>query len=456
MVKWMTKTETRKNESFVPYKVKTPYGTGWVTSLKVNDDDGRMKRRIEVVTNNEYKTKMTLYSVEEYDVADAQEQDDVIVKLFGRGRVLREVTVRCRKKHIPGYEMVHKKFHVELSSWRLANGNRVKLYVTKDRDNIVVVKKKELHEMSIHERVDFAKRQRTSAVAVFKNKEYQTALNLYAGAIEALRYVQYNPTIDNYTRADALILLITCNNNAATCCANLLPKWKDAAIKYAKNALLLIDALHGKQGQQIHTLIQTRLDVPNIKLFGEWRVKSYLLLATVQQTKISYEPQVLEYCKKARVILTEYTNNKNDDATQPTSSKALKLLERQINKLMASTLEQKKLHHEKEKARAKAMFGGGSTTTTTKSQPKQLSNGKKSTTTNPKPIIKPSKPLTVPTKNVTFTGETKPPVGDFAIGDSIDTDEEEEEPWYSDHKEALILLAAGGLATLSFMLLRKK
>ena len=450
MVKWMTTTSEGGN--FVPYKVQTPYGIGWVTSLKhQQDEDGQKKKQkktIELVMTNDStptststssrKNKMILYSVEEYDAVDAKEEDDVMVKQFGRGRVIREVIVRCRKKHIPGKETVYKKYHVELSSWRLANGNRVKLYITKhnhnnDGDTIVVVKKKMLQEMSVYERIDFAKRQRTSAVTVFQKKQHQTALNLYGGAIEALRYIQYNPTIDNYTRADALILLITCNNNAATCCANL--QWKDAAIKYAKNALLLIDALHSKQGQQIHTLIQTKLHISNIKLFGEWRVKSYFLLATAHQPQtIFYEPKVLEYCKKARLILTEYKN-------KTTTTTALNQLERQINKLMASTLEQKKLHHEKEKARAKAMFGG--TTTKSQKQPKS----------NPKPTKKPSKPLstTTTTKSVTFTEETKPPVKDLVM------DDDEEEPWYSDHKEALILLAAaGGLATLSLMLLRKK
>jgi len=485
--KWMNNNNMNVS-TFVPYKVETPYGIGWVTSLGHLRDDGI--RTIELMDG-----KMTLYSVEEYITVKAVEGDDVMT-MFGRGRVLREVIVRCRSSSQKGVEeKVHTKYHVQLSNWTLAEGNRIMLYIlyNNNSNSVCVVKKKSLGEMSALERVDFAKRQKERAQVAFScppPKQYQVALNLYAGAVDSLQYVQYNASIDNYLRAELLVLMISCSNNAATCCIQLGSKDQaQQATRYATNSLRLIAALESKKGMKIHTLLQHRFHITDSKLFAEWRIKSYLIMVhAIHDHTTGYEPKSLDYCKQARAIVSQYI-------PQDPNNKVLKQQERELQKLSKKCMDQKRQHLQKEKARAQAMFG------TKKPNNRSPENNNKDNNNNIKdnndnntkdikdnninkddnikdkplkPSTKPSKPVAAVDrkehKRVSFSSDTISNNESSSNGESnknttfvseeAATMEAEEEyyhePWYSEHKEALLLFTACGLATVSMMLFRKK
>ena len=112
--------------------------------------------------------------------------------------------------------------------------------------------------LEFHEAVDGLKRQVNFrnfvlAAALFAEKDYTAALETYARAVDAVRYVQHNKQSSNEVRADLLVVMVTCSNNAATCCLQL-KQWTEAC-NYAKNTLVLIDALEEKYGMKIHTIL---------------------------------------------------------------------------------------------------------------------------------------------------------------------------------------------------------
>lgn len=466
-----------KEGAFVPYKVETPYGIGWLKSVGESRKDGIKK--IELMEG-----KMTLFTMEEYPKSAAVEGDEVVT-MFGRGRVVREVTVRCRKKDNPGKEKVYTKYHVQLSNWVLAQGSRIMLYIF--QEDVYVVKKKSLGEMSALERVDFAKRQKERAQKAFLEKQYQAALNLYSGAVDSLQYVQYNASIDNYLRAELLIIIISCSNNAATCCVKLLKNNQDTTqsmsatissknnadqgTRFANNSLRLIAALERKKGLKIHTVLQNHFKISDSKLFGEWQIKSYLvILHAINEINTGYEPEVIGICKKGLAIVSKYLQ---DDS----NNKVLKQQEREISKIYKKCLEEKRQHLQKEKARAQAMFAKSKSSIEDSKSSSSSNNEEKLDQAPQKPITKktPSKPSMKPSKPVTVRSAKDPKRVSFSLdtnkrdeynGKSNTTtkaflgdtsiEEEYDEPWYMEHKEALMLLAAGGLATVSMMMLRKK
>ena len=67
---------------------------------------------------------------------------------------------------------------------------------------------------------------------------------------------------------------------------------------------------------------------------------------------------------------------------------------------------------------------------------------------NPKPDIKPNHAP----KKVSFADKLE----DTCILEDVLDDCDNETPWYVEHKEALLLLVLGGLASLSFFIMRKK
>jgi hypothetical protein len=270
--------------------VQTPYGTGLVTRIRPRVDPNiRPIQEIRLLewekaakaSQVQSKRATVLYSTAEYDSVPPKKGDDVITS-YGRGTITEFVTVRLLNKgkvnpvtKQPIGEQVLTKFHVQINSWRLAGRSRVKCYLFSDQ--VKVVRKKTIMEMNAVERVDFAMKQKQGASRIFADKRYQEALNVYAGCIDAVRYIQHDTNNDNECRADLIDVMVTCSNNAATCCVQL-QLWEEA-FKFAKNALILLNALYDKRGAKIHGILNKDNGHCDAKMFGEWRVKSHIILA---------------------------------------------------------------------------------------------------------------------------------------------------------------------------------
>jgi len=294
----------------------------------------------------------TLYAVTEFPSVQPQVGDDVLCP-YGRGKVM-----EIRSTH--GEQVV-----VRLSSWRLANRSRVTCVV--DRSDVRAVRPKRLYEMSVYEKVEYAQQLKEEAAQCFVEKRYEAALHLYARAIESVRYVQHKTDSSNHVRADLVLLMITCSNNAATCCTHLSKHW-DEAIKYANNALVLIQALEEKRGMKLHTLLRKE-GYRDAKLFGEWRVKSYLILARCFLEKKDAD-EAMRVLQQARAVVAKYAATEaaeasavdSDSNSSPAKSSAKNLLanEKEINKLYAKCQQQRKRELTMERKRAQAMFGSSS------------------------------------------------------------------------------------------------
>ncbi len=269
--------------------VKTPYGKGLITTTRPQKDSTTPavhEIRLlewENAKSNQVKSKRStiLYSTLDYDSVTATKGDDVLTP-YGRGTITETVTVRLMNKgkvdpvtKAPVGEQVMTKFHVRLNSWRLAGRSRVKCYLFSNQ--VQVVRKKVLMEMNAIERVEFAINQKRAATAIFGQKKYREALNVYSGCIDAVRYIQHDTNSDNHCRADLIDVMVTCSNNAATCCIQL-ELWEEA-FKFAKNALILLNAMFGKRGAKIHTILIKDNGHSDAKMFGEWRVKSRQIMA---------------------------------------------------------------------------------------------------------------------------------------------------------------------------------
>ena len=134
------------------------------------------------------------------------------------------------------------------------------------------------------------------------------ALSSNARAVEAVRYVHHDARSSNELRADLVEVMVTCSNNAATCCVRLR-RWPEAG-RHARNALVILDALYAKRGKKIHGVL-TLVGASDAKLFGEWRSKS-LLIAAKASTNQSDHDEALERSRAARRCVDEFSNH--DDA----------------------------------------------------------------------------------------------------------------------------------------------
>jgi hypothetical protein len=473
-----------------------------------------------------------LYTPLEYPSVSVTKGDDVLTP-YGRGRVIELIRVTIRKKssnlggkvkaivnaiehvnengkaadmnHVNGKEAhderVLTKYQVQINSWRLAGRSKVTCFLFQEQ--VKVVRKKTLGEMDAQERVDFAIIQKKSATAVFGKKQYQQALNLYSGAIDAVRFVQHDKNSSNECRADLFEIMVTCSNNSATCCVKL-QRWEEAN-RFAKNALVLLDALYGKRGLKIHMLLGMDNGHCDAKLFGEWRVKSHLIKAR-SMVENNQHDEALQELKAAKDIYTTYTTGEELEKIPSDSLTRLASQQRELLKLKEVCIKKRKAVLKKEKARARAMFSdsniksklsidkdepepapdskqksifrenasdcdsqkvnGGSSAGDLKAsdcdsqkvnggssagdlrEPKrnkvvdvteQTNKNNRQSTTTENNIDR-----TV-TKKVSFASELEE-------RHIIEAEEEEEELWYDEHKEALILLGIGSLATISIML----
>ena len=426
-----------------------------------------------------------LYSPIEYPSVPVKKGDDVLTP-FGRGRVIEliRVTIRKKRSNSKGHEekvqvdcrvngngssdeRILTKFHVQITSWRLAGRSNVNCFLFKDQ--VRAVRKKTLGEMDVQERIEFAIIQKKSATAIFGEKQYQRALNLYSGAIDAVRFVQHDTNSSNECRADLLEILITCSNNAATCCLKL-KRWEQAR-RFAKNALVLLDALYDKRGLKIHGILQRDNGLCDAKLFGEWRLKSHSIIARTMTESDEYEEACLQI-QAAKDIYTEFTSGEELERVPSDVMTRLENQQRELLKLKDVCGKKRRALLKKEKARARAMFRESNTppNPVPVSKDDSIFRQKKADqdSTKTKGVSSKSEVDEATTKNKIEANEehcknqvkTATPA-DRTVNKKVSFAseleeqhiiEDEEEAWYNEHKEALILMGIGGLAALSIVL----
>lgn len=460
--------------------VQTDFGKGIV--VRTRKSDGIKEIRLfadgESITSSSSRAvgnrgePNMLYTPKDYPSVPACVGDDVICQ-YGRG-ILKEVSSSDSTSYT-----------IELSSWRLSGRSNVTCHVTTPPPK--VVRKHSLSEMDATERVALAKSLKAQAANYFAEKSYDSALNTYASAVDKVRNVQHDHTSTNEVRADLVVIMITCSNNAATCCIKL-QKWEEAS-KFAKNALILLDALYGKRGMKIHTILNQE-GILDGKLFGEWRVKSYLVVARacMEQGEVGDAIVIL---KKARTMGMQFIQelNSSEQCSRKEERSSLRSLTSQmkeVKRLLEEYSEKKKAARKKKaKVMAQALFGDGKEKNSTPNDEiemkdkEKLSEGKQpvveeksrenasddhinssgggTATTKKLPFVRKSslksklkREFPSVQQSVSFSDQP-PQVKEFERA----KDDEDESPWYSEHKEALIMLGIAGFSVVAFVGLRR-
>ena len=345
--------ETNENDDVIMREIEL---TDWIRSIQQGndgDDDENDKDSVPSPPTKSASKKReattpqkpsTLYTPQEFPSVQPQIGDDVAT-MYGRGIV---TNIRDNDGML----------EVRVSSWRLANRDVVKCYLHPRTTKIQVVRPKKVYEMNVWEKVEHAQTLKSQANQFFSSKKYKRALELYAQAVDAVRYVQHKKDSPNTLRADLLVVMITCCNNAATCCIQL-QDW-DRAIKFGTNGLVLIEALEeraflNKEGEgpsKIHRTLNQD-GISDSQLFGTWQIKSLLVMARGHAEKHDTH-DALTQLKKGLEKVSEYKID-GDSMHQQLASQ-----EKQIRKLHGSCIARLKVERKKEKQRAKAMFGSGS------------------------------------------------------------------------------------------------
>lgn len=459
--------------------VQTDFGRGLI--IRTRKSDGIKEIRLGDVKNFSSpalrrREPNMLYTPKDYPSVPPSIGDDVICE-YGRG-VLTEIA--------------DEKYTIELASWRLSGRSNVTCHVTTPPK---VVRKHTLGEMDSAEKVALAKSQKVQAAKFFSEKDYSGALNTYASAVDKVRNVQHDHTSSNEVRADLVVIMITCSNNAATCCIKLA-KWEEAS-KFAKNALIMLDALYGKRGMKIHTILNKE-GIIDAKLFGEWRVKSYLVVARACMEQGEVE-DAIAILKKAKGLgmpyIDEFSSSDQCSRTEEKASlRALTLQMKEIKRLITEYSEKRKaekqIEKKKAKVMAKALFGGDNGKETampikenkiqTSASPEskqsmvqvkeeeskvsedgsgEATGEKASVGTKRAPFRRKSslkskldREYTPVQQSVSFSD--KPPQVKEFDRTTNDDEDEEETPWEK-HKEALILMGIAGFSVLAIVGLRR-
>lgn len=516
------------------YIVSTPYGRGLVLRTRKcdgmkeiqigkekeeeevqyyapNNNNGRRRRPKSTATN-------MLYTPIDYPSVVPNIGDDVICN-YGRGRVL-QIEIHDNGNVTQQNDTttsIKKKYTIALSKWRLNGGRKsVICYITassSDSTNattsmLYVVRKCTVNEMSIPERIELAMQYKSIASKQFTSKAYDIALRTYAQAVSIARDRQHDPTT-NELRADLVVLMITCSNNAATCCIKL--QQYTEAKKHAQNALILCDALYTKRNKKVHTVLRND-GLSDAKIFGEWRIKSYIIIshcALVENKGGGEEYDVIGgILKKAHGVAIEYINELNAATAavaalmmnstieinkktkmlveeHASSLKSLTTQTKEIRRLLVECNSKKKTMKDVEKRRAKAMFASSSvserntnndsttTTTTTEDEKKEETKiwhplMEDVTQRNHISAVKKEGDVGINnTKSVTFS--VRPPQvkvitpqsSSTNYGGDDDNDDDREgkydddtAPWFVEHREALLVLAITGFTAITVLAFR--
>mmetsp|Transcript_13760 Transcript_13760/g.20888 ORF Transcript_13760/g.20888 Transcript_13760/m.20888 type:complete len:480 (-) Transcript_13760:141-1580(-) len=455
--------------------VQTPYGRGLVEKTRSENLPTIKEIRLldweygSISSSNNRKSSprkvSMLYTTIDYPSMTVRKGDQVLTP-YGRGVVEEVIYVKIRRKKSEDSssdndastgieEEILFKYRVLISSWRLAGRSRVRCYLFSSQ--VKVVRCKTLAEMDAMERVDFATKQKDHAKKFFAEKKYLDALILYAEAVDAVRYIRHTSNNSNECRADLLAIIVTCSNNAATCCIQL-ERFQEAS-RYAKDALLLLNALYGKRGMKIHGILLKDNKLSDPKLFGEWRGKSCLIMARSEAQKQLYE-EALSNLRAAKDFITVYINNEKSP-----EQRRLREILKEISKIRNNIVEKKKAILEKEKKRAKAMFTNNvrktpeSNATSTVLKNSDAVEMEKVTTSAREPASHASTTSSAASTVQKSSSESSPTSKNkkgakkVSFADKLEErhiveihKESEEEPWYEEHKEALLLIAIGGLA----------
>ena len=297
---------------------------------------------------------------------------------------------------------------VRLSSWRLAGRSTVTCYW--NIHMVRTVRHKHIYEMSIVEKIEYANELKQIAATHFQQKEYVKAIHHYERAVQAVKYVQHNTDSTNTIRADLLLVMITCCNNSATCYMQLVQQQQDQqkninettnsrssinskneyyekAYQHAQQALSLIETLEAKKGGRIHQELLHLDSCNDVRIFGEWKIKSLYIIASISYTKYDRVEDAMTIIHKARDLITTLTKDQNctkhqDTPTNITTTTTvheqqrtkilvqLRKKDRELIKLYHQCKERQKDVLKIEKLRAQAMFATSkhttiSTTTTT-------------------------------------------------------------------------------------------
>lgn len=254
--------------------VDTPFGKGIVIRTRngdkkdVNNPQSVSIREIELtdwtkpelLETNDFKGGISkphmLYSPTDFPSVSPTVDDDVMTQ-FGRGKIA-EIRNDDRNTHV-----------VKLSSWRLAGRSSVFCYLTSKE--CTVMRPYRFYDMDVFEKVEHANDLKKDATSKFSSKDYDGALEIYAKAVDTVRYVQHGKDSTNELRADLIVVMITCSNNASLC-SSKKKDWERAE-KFAANSLVLIDALESKKDTSKIRKILNNDGIKDSQLFGTWKVK---------------------------------------------------------------------------------------------------------------------------------------------------------------------------------------
>jgi len=386
--------------------VVTPYGEGLVLRTRPNGmreielREWKMQQELTRCANSSNNTNdqqssghaggptrpATLYSPTPFPSVAPEVGSDVLCR-YGRGRV-----TEIRKDS--GMVVVR------LSSWRLSRRSTVTCYLR--ASEVQVVRPKKPYEMSVVEKVEGAAELKQRAAQQFKHKFYNEALKTYSKAVDMVKYVQHKTDSSNAVRADLVVVMITCSNNAATCCSQLR-QWEEVH-QHAQHATALIEALERKTKEGVSKIHQELLTAghSDIKLFGEWKVKSLLLTARALIEKGDIG-EAIDAIKSARETVETYTSTSlsalsTQKQHHAQSVKHLQSNDKELLKLLSVCKERRKAQLKKEKQRAKAMFGSAAATLSPASPSKERASSPSSEEkkTDPPPTPSEAKSETMP------------------------------------------------------------
>lgn len=249
--------------------VETPYGKGVVIRTRKKDNGNTsgqtttweialvdLTQPISNAAAGSIAKPHMLYSSQQYPSISGTVGSDVVTQ-WGRGKVV-EIRNDTQQTHV-----------VRLSSWRLAGRSDVKCFVA--ASNIQVVRPHRIYDMNVFEKVEHAYELKQQATTKAVAKDYEGALQLYAKAVDTVRYIQHGPESSNELRADLVVVMITCSNNSGTCCLQL-KDWEHAG-KYGINALALVEALEKKKDESKILKIMHKDGITDSQLFGAWKIK---------------------------------------------------------------------------------------------------------------------------------------------------------------------------------------
>jgi tetratricopeptide (TPR) repeat protein len=234
---------------------------------------------------------------------------------------------------------------VELSNWRLAQGQSPTLFARADSlsDKELPPSSSSSASSASHEHAEESAAkyvQKTVAVAValkdeagalFRAKDFNGAKTKYLEALDAMKYLGEGLT--NEQKALVFELTVPCHNNLALCSMQV-QEYSEAAI-YARNGITLVSAIeeridNGKVWQQLVSRGMTLK-----KLRNEWKKKSHFLAGKADLMRREYDTAVTNLEEALRLTL-------HDDPTAAAEEAKLRELLQVATKKRAAELKKEK------------------------------------------------------------------------------------------------------------------